>query len=164
MNIGEAARASGVTAKMIRYYEGIGLLPETARTDAGYRIYRERDLQMLRFVRQARDLGFKMDDIRRLLTLWQDRHRSSADVKAIALEHVSELDRRIADLSAMRATLSALAQSCHGDDRPECAILDSLGAVRGEGPVTPAANGVGAGAKEGACCPSEWGKEPALRG
>lgn len=127
MNIGEASKASGVSAKMIRYYEGIGLLPETARSEAGYRRYGERDLHLLRFVRQSRDLGFKIDDIKRLLTLWQDRGRTSADVKAIALDHVRELDQRIADLTAMRATLSQLAEACHGDDRPDCPILDTLG-------------------------------------
>lgn len=127
MNIGEAAKASGVSAKMIRYYEDIGLLPESARSPAGYRRYGSRDLHVLRFVRQSRDLGFKIDDIKRLLTLWQDRGRTSADVKAIALDHVRELDQRIADLTAMRATLSQLAEACHGDDRPDCPILETLG-------------------------------------
>lgn len=126
MNIGEAARRSGVSAKMIRYYEGIGLLAPTARTEAGYRVYRPQDLNALRFVRQARDLGFSLDDIRRLLALWNDRQRSSADVKAIALEHVADLERRIAELAAMRDTLRHLAQSCHGDARAQCPILDGL--------------------------------------
>ncbi|MGI4982536.1 MAG: Cu(I)-responsive transcriptional regulator [Janthinobacterium lividum] len=127
MNIGEAARLSGVSAKMIRYYEGIGLLAATARTDAGYRVYRSQDLHALRFVRQARDLGFSLDDIRRLLALWNDRGRSSADVKAIAMQHVADLDRRIAELAGMRDTLHHLAQACQGDGRPDCPILDGLG-------------------------------------
>lgn len=126
MNIGEAARASGVTAKMIRYYESIGLITPTARTEAGYRVYRERDLHGLRFVRQARRLGFALEDIRRLLALWHDRERSSADVKAIATQHVAELDRRINELTAMRDTLMHLAHGCHGDARPDCPILDTL--------------------------------------
>jgi len=126
MNIGEAARVSGVSAKMIRYYESIGLLSPSVRSEAGYRIYRERDLHALRFVRQSRRLGFSIDDIRRLLALWQDRQRCSADVKAIALGHAEELSKRIAELSAMRDTLMQLAQACHGDDRPDCPILDTL--------------------------------------
>jgi len=126
MNIGVVAKASGVSAKMIRYYEDIGLLPESARSSAGYRCYGERDLHVLRFVRQSRDLGFKIDDIRRLLMLWQDRSRNSADVKAIALDHVRALDQRIADLSEMRAALANMADACQGDDRPDCAILDTL--------------------------------------
>jgi len=126
MNIGEAARVSGVSAKMIRYYESIGLLSPSARSEAGYRVYRERDLHALRFVRQSRRLGFSIDDIRRLLALWQDRQRCSADVKAIALSHAEELSHRIAELSAMRDTLMQLAHACHGDDRPDCPILDTL--------------------------------------
>ncbi len=126
MNIGEAARMSGVSAKMIRYYESIGLLAPSARSEAGYRVYRDQDLHALRFVHQSRRLGFSLDDIRRLLALWQDRARSSADVKAIALQHVAELDRRIAELSAMRNTLTHLASACHGDDRPDCPIIETL--------------------------------------
>jgi MerR family copper efflux transcriptional regulator len=126
MNIGEAARASGVTAKMIRYYESVGLLEPVARTTAGYRVYGVQEVHALRFVRQARRLGFLVDDIRKLLALWQDRKRASADVKAIALQHVTELDLRIAEMTEMRNTLAHLAQHCHGDERPDCPILESL--------------------------------------
>jgi Cu(I)-responsive transcriptional regulator len=126
MNIGEAARASGVTAKMIRYYESVGLLTPVGRTSSGYRVYGEQEVHALRFVRQARRLGFLVEDIRKLLALWHDRTRASAEVKAIALEHVAELDRRIAELTDMRDTLSHLARHCHGDERPDCPILDKL--------------------------------------
>jgi MerR family transcriptional regulator, copper efflux regulator len=126
MNIGEAARASGVTAKMIRYYESVGLLNPVRRTSSGYRVYDEQEVHALRFVRQARRLGFLVEDIRKLLALWHDRSRASAEVKAIALQHVAELDRRIAELADMRDTLSHLATHCHGDERPECPILDKL--------------------------------------
>lgn len=126
MNIGEAARESGVTAKMIRYYESVDLLEPKGRTDAGYRVYGRQEVHTLRFIRQARHLGFSLDDIGQLLTLWQDRSRASAEVKAIALQHVAELDRRIAELSEMRNTLNHLADHCHGDERPDCPILDEL--------------------------------------
>ncbi|SAL03310.1 MerR family transcriptional regulator [Caballeronia fortuita] len=126
MNIGEAARASGVTAKMIRYYESVGLLNPLGRTSSGYRVYGDQEVHALRFVRQARRLGFLVDDIRKLLALWQDRSRASAEVKTIALEHVTELNRRIAELTEMRDTLSHLANHCHGDARPDCPILDKL--------------------------------------
>lgn len=126
MNIGEAARASGVSAKMIRYYESVGLIEPVQRTDAGYRTYGDGEVHLLKFIRQARRLGFLVDDVRKLLALWQDRSRSSAEVKAIALEHISELDQRIAELTDMRNTLSRLAAHCHGDDRPDCPILEQL--------------------------------------
>jgi MerR family transcriptional regulator, copper efflux regulator len=126
VNIGTAARASGVSAKMIRYYESVGLLTPTKRTDAGYRIYQDEDVHSLRFIRQARRLGFAVDDIRKLLALWQDRSRASSEVKAIALEHVAELNSRIAELTDMRNTLTNLAAHCHGDARPDCPILEGL--------------------------------------
>jgi Cu(I)-responsive transcriptional regulator len=126
MNIGQAAHASGVSAKMIRYYESIGLIAPRARTDAGYRVYGDREVHALRFVRQARRLGFSVIDIRRLLALWDDRSRASAEVKSIALDHVAELDQRIAELTAMRDTLAHLAAHCHGDDRPDCPIIEHL--------------------------------------
>jgi len=126
VNIGEAANATGVTAKMIRYYESIGLIKESARTDAGYRIYGENDLHTLRFVKRARKLGFSIEQIRDLLTLWHDPTRASKDVKAVAKSHVEELDRRIAELTEMRDTLNHLARNCAGDHRPDCPILTSL--------------------------------------
>jgi MerR family copper efflux transcriptional regulator len=126
MNIGEAARASGVSAKMIRHYEDVGLLPRPARSEAGYRVYRETDVHTLRFVRHARDLGFSIRQIGELLALWHDRSRPSRQVKALALAHVRELDAKVAELQAMKATLEHLAHCCHGDDRPDCPILDTL--------------------------------------
>ena len=126
MNIGQAAAASGVSAKMIRYHESIALIPPGKRTEAGYRIYGENDLHTLRFVKRARSLGFSLEQIRELLSLWQNKQRASADVKSIALGHVAELNQRIAELSEMRDTLQTLASCCHGDARPECPILHSL--------------------------------------
>jgi MerR family transcriptional regulator, copper efflux regulator len=127
MNIGKAAAASGVSAKMIRYYESVGLIPAARRTDTAYRVYSDDDVHVLRFVRRARDLGFSVDAIRELLALWHDKSRASADVKRIALEHVNELEARIAALQDMAGTLRRLAGSCHGDDRPDCPILGGLG-------------------------------------
>lgn len=126
MNIGEAASASGVTAKMIRYYESVGLLSAKGRTPAGYRVYGATEIHSLRFIRQARRLGFLVEDIRKLLALWQDHSRASGEVKSIALEHVTELDRRIAELTEMRDTLTHLANHCHGDERPDCPIIRQL--------------------------------------
>ncbi|MDR7052514.1 MerR family copper efflux transcriptional regulator [Duganella sp. 3397] len=127
MNIGQAAAASGITAKMIRYYESIALVPPGRRSDAGYRIYSEDDLHVLRFVKRARSLGFSLEQIRELLSLWQNKARASADVKAIALGHVADLNQRIAELTEMRDTLQTLAGCCQGNDRPDCPILQSLG-------------------------------------
>jgi Cu(I)-responsive transcriptional regulator len=127
MNIGEAAKSSGISAKMIRYYESIGLIGPATRTDSGYRVYTDQDLHTLRFVRRARDLGFSVEQMNELLALWKDRSRASADVKRIALEHVEELERKAEALRDMAATLKHLAQHCHGDDRPNCPILENLG-------------------------------------
>ena len=126
MNIGQAAGATGVSAKMIRYYESIALIPPGRRSESGYRIYSENDLHALRFVKRARTLGFSLDQIRDLLSLWQDKQRASADVKRIALGHVGELTQRIAELTEMRDTLQTLARCCKGNDRPDCPILQSL--------------------------------------
>ena len=126
VTIGEAARATGVSAKMIRYYEETGLLGPAGRTASGYRVYGEADLHALRFVRRARDLGFSMREIADLLALWQDRSRASAAVKTVALDHVADLRRRIGELEAMARTLAHLAERCCGDDRPDCPILDDL--------------------------------------
>ena len=128
MNIGQASSASGVSAKMIRYYESIGLVPKANRTDAGYRVYSAADVGTLRFIRRARDLGLPIERIRLLVGLWHDQGRSSGDVKRVALEHVAELRGKIAELTAMCEALEGLADSCHGDGRPECPILDDLGA------------------------------------
>jgi len=126
LNIGDAARASGVTAKMIRHYESIGLVKAPRRTEGGYRLYGEQDVRVLQFIHRGRALGFSLDQIRDLLALWEDKHRASADVRAMALAHIAELDRKIADMAAMRRTLESLAASCHGDDRSDCPILDDL--------------------------------------
>ncbi|MEP6720487.1 MAG: Cu(I)-responsive transcriptional regulator [Variovorax sp.] len=124
--IGEAARRSGVSARMVRHYEGLGLLPEVARTESGYRQYGEADIHSLRFIKRARDLGFSMDEIAELANLWHDRQRTSSSVKTIARKHLSELDQRIAAMQAMRQTLSHLVHCCHGDSRPDCPILEDL--------------------------------------
>jgi MerR family copper efflux transcriptional regulator len=129
MNISAAAQASGVSAKMIRYYESIGLVPAAARTDSGYRVYGERELHTLRFIRRARKLGFPLERIAELLSLWQNKARASGDVKRVALDHVTELDERIRELTEMRDTLATLAACCHGDDRPDCPILHTLAAA-----------------------------------
>lgn len=126
MNIGQASKASGISQRMIRHYEGIGLIPKAARRESGYRDYDERDVHTLRFIGRARDLGFPIEEIGKLLALWQDRSRASADVKELALARAEELKRKAAELEAMRRTLERLAASCHGDDRPDCPILDDL--------------------------------------
>lgn len=125
-NIGEASTASGVSAKMIRYYESIGLVRPATRTGSNYRTYDARAIQTLHFVGRARQLGFSMEEITRLLALWQDQDRSSSEVKAVALDHIRDLEARIAALEKMKSVLGLLAERCHGDDRPECPILDDL--------------------------------------
>ena len=126
MKIGEASIASGVSQRMIRHYEKIWLVPAASRRDSGYRDYDERDVHTLRFIGRARDLGFPIDEIRTLLGLWHDRHRSSADVKQLALARAAELKRKAKELDEMRRSLEHLAERCHGDDRPECPILGGL--------------------------------------
>ena len=126
MNIGEAAKASGVSAKMIRHYESVGLFPEAARTDSGYRQYSEKEIGTLRFIRQSRDLGFSIEQIRELLGLWHNRKRPSRLVKALAQAHIAELDDKLRELQAMKATLEHLVHCCHGDDRPDCPIIETL--------------------------------------
>jgi len=128
VDIGAAARDSGVSAKMIRHYEEIGLVPPAERTAAGYRMYAATDVHRLRFVKRARDLGFGMEEIGELLALWNDRRRRSSEVKRLALRHAAGLERKISELEAMRRTLVELARHCHGDHRPECPILDDLAA------------------------------------
>ena len=126
MNIGEAAKRSGVPAKTIRYYEQVGLIPNAVRSDSGYRQYSERDVQTLRFVERARSLGFPVQDVATLLGLWFDKNRKSAAVKALANVHISAIETKIEELQSMRDALQNLVQHCHGDDRPECPILDGL--------------------------------------
>lgn len=126
MNIGQAAKKSGLSAKMIRYYESIGLLEAAHRSDSGYRIYSAQDLHTLTFIKRSRDLGFSLEEVGKLLTLWQDRHRASADVKALARQHIVELNRKIEELAGLRDTLQDLVQHCHGDHRPDCPILKDL--------------------------------------
>jgi Cu(I)-responsive transcriptional regulator len=126
MNIGQAAHATGVSAKMIRHYESVGLFPAARRTEAGYRLYGEKELATLRFIRHSRDLGFSLEQIRALLDLWQNRRRPSRQVKALAQTHLDEIDQKLRELQAMKATLSHLVHCCAGDDRPDCPIIDSL--------------------------------------
>jgi MerR family copper efflux transcriptional regulator len=125
-NIGEAARESGVSAKSIRHYESIGLIPPANRTFANYRLYTRNDVETLRFIRHARNVGFSLDSIHELLGLWHDKSRSSADVKQMTLEHIRELDGKIRELQSMRDTLQKLASCCKGNNRPECPILQEL--------------------------------------
>lgn len=126
MNIGAAARASGVSAKMIRYYESTGLISRASRTDAGYRQYSDNDVQTLRFIKRSRDLGFSVARIQMLLKLWQDRARKSADVKKLARQYIAELDRDIEKLQSIRDQVQLLADCCRGNNRPDCPIIDSL--------------------------------------
>lgn len=130
MKIGQASAASGISERMIRHYEKIGLVARAARRDSGYRDYDERDIHSLRFIGRARDLGFPIEEIRQLLALWTDKERSSADVKALALARAAELKRKEQELEAMRRALEHLADACRGDERPDCPILDELGDER----------------------------------
>lgn len=138
MNIGRAALASGVSAKMIRHYESIGLLPAAGRTFAGYRIYRDNDVHTLKFIRRARDLGFSIREITALVGLWQNRRRTSSEVKKLVERQVLQLDEKIRALQAMRNTLSHLACNCHGDSRPDCPILDDLASDAADLAAAPA--------------------------
>lgn len=128
MNIGEAAKRSGVSAKMIRYYESIGLIDAPQRTQAQYRVYQAEDVHTLRFVKRSRHLGFSLQESRALLALWRDKSRASADVKQLAMRHVRDLEAKVAELQAMADTLRHLAEHCHGDGRPDCPILSDLAA------------------------------------
>lgn len=144
MNIGQAAKASGVSAKMIRYYEQTGLIPKADRRDSGYRDYSSSDVHMLRFIRRSRDLGFSVAEINDLLSLWRDKSRQSADVKRIAQAHIAQLKERIESLEQMAATLGTLVDCCAGDDRPDCPILADLEEPSGEREVpSPATAGTG---------------------
>ena len=142
MNIGQAATASGVSAKMIRHYEGVGLLPEAVRTDSGYRQYAPGEVNTLRFIRHSRDLGFSIEQIRQLLGLWQDRERPSREVKALAQAHMAQLDAKLQELQAVKAALAHLVACCHGDERPDCPIIDGL-ADAGPGTAFPVKPGQG---------------------
>lgn len=125
-NIGQAAKASGISAKMIRHYEEVGLLPVASRTFSGYRTYNHQDVHMLRFIRHSRDLGFSIKQIADLLSLWRDRNRPSSKVKQMALEHIEMLNQKIQELISMKSELTRLVSCCHGDERPDCPILDEL--------------------------------------
>ncbi len=137
MNIGDVAKATGISAKMIRYYEETGLIRAALRSYSGYRVYTESDIQTLRFVRRARDLGFTVKQIDDLLTLWLDRDRASADVKQIAMSHVAELEKKMQELKEMTEALRHLASNCQGDKRPDCPILMSLGNAAPDAPASP---------------------------
>lgn len=126
MNIGQLAGASGVNAKMIRYYESIGLIAPAERTHSNYRVYSSNDVHLLKFIRRARSLGFSLPEIDLLLSLWQNTHRSSSEVKELALRHIEDLEARILEMQGMVSTLRRVAEHCHGDERPDCPILDDL--------------------------------------
>jgi MerR family copper efflux transcriptional regulator len=139
MNIGEAAEAAGISAKMIRHYETVGLIPAPDRRESGYRDYSADDVNRLRFVRRSRELGFSIDQIRDLLRLWSDRERSDADVRKLALDHIAELEAKAERLHEMIATLRGLASACQKGDRPLCPIIGALGGGMAEAPVAPPA-------------------------
>lgn len=162
LNIGQAAEAAGVSAKQVRHYEALGLLPPPARSEAGYRLYGEREVSVLRFIRQARRLGFSMAQIAELLGLWSDRGRASREVKAIAQRHLADLTQKMRELAEMQSALERLTAACTGDDDPHCAILEELAAASPEpchaaGRVAPAAppHRAGAGAAPGVAGPAD---------
>ncbi len=132
MQIGTVAQKSGISAKAIRYYESVGLIQAASRSHSGYRIYGERDLRTLRFIQRARGLGFSVEEVGGLLALWRDTGRQSAQVKALARRHVADIDRKVAELGGMRGTLTHLIACCHGDDHPDCPILDDLAGEAGD--------------------------------
>ena len=136
-NIGEAAERAGASARMVRHYESLGLLPKVGRTGAGYRRYSDNAVHILRFIKRSRDLGFSMAEIADLLKLWQDRRRSSASVKKVANAHLEELDRKIKEMQSMRKTLQHLVSCCQGNERPECPILDELGGTPPDSGLSP---------------------------
>jgi MerR family transcriptional regulator, copper efflux regulator len=126
MNIGEAAKASGINAKLIRHYESIGIIPKPRRSDSGYRVYSDVDVNILAFVRRARGLGFAMKEIKKLVGLWRNRSRASLDVKSLTLKHIKDMEKKVEELQSMILTLKHLARNCHGDQRPDCPIIDGL--------------------------------------
>jgi len=132
MNIGQAAKHSGVSAKTIRYYESVSLIPKAVRCDNGYRDYSDNEVETLRFIKRSRSLGFSVDDVASLLDLWGNKKRASADVKAVALKHIADVEVRIQELESIRDTLKTLTQCCHGDDRPDCPILEGLAGLGGD--------------------------------
>jgi MerR family gold-responsive transcriptional activator of gol and ges genes len=129
MNIGEAAKISGVNAKLIRHYESIGIIPKASRSESGYRTYSKDDVHVLSFVKRARNLGFSMKEIKKLVSLWRNKSRASSDVKNLALAHIQEMEQKIRDLQEMTKTLKHLAKNCHGDNRPDCPIIIDLESV-----------------------------------
>ncbi|MBI3155575.1 MAG: Cu(I)-responsive transcriptional regulator [Burkholderiales bacterium] len=163
MNIGQAATASGVTPKMIRHYESLGLLPRVARSGSGYRIYDDRALHTLRFIRRAREMGFGLDEIAALLTLWGNRRRASAEVKALAARHVAALQARIERMQAMQRTLQQLVDACHGDGRPDCPILDDLAGGAADTPPPDPAPRSGRGAISASGFAAPCSARPAAR-
>jgi Cu(I)-responsive transcriptional regulator len=165
MNIGEAASLSGVSAKMIRHYESLGLVPGVARSASGYRLYDQATVHTLGFIRRARELGFGMKEIATLLALWRNKRRASAEVKRIALAHVQDLSRRIEAMQAMQRTLQALAERCHGDDRPDCPILDDISCACAAPPRPPTArSGAGTSTAPGSRAPRSGRRSPAAPG
>lgn len=132
MNIGEASKKSGVSAKLIRHYESIGIIPKASRALSGYRTYSDREVNILKFVKRSRSLGFSMEEIKKLVSLWRNKKRTSQEVKKLATKHIDELEQKITELQSMVETLKHLAMNCHGDDRPDCPILDELAAENPE--------------------------------